>query len=54
MFTKKNITLSPEAGRNILEISEFTVTEVDDGLFEITLVDDEHRSETILIASKAD
>lgn len=54
LFTKKNITLSPEAGRNILEISEFTVTEVDDGLFEITLVDDEHRSETILIASKAD
>ena len=54
LFTKKNITLSPEAGRNILAISEFTVTETDDGLFEITLVDDEHRSETILIASKAD
>lgn len=54
LFTKKNIALSPEAGRNILEISEFSVTEVDDGLFEITLVDASHRSETILIASKAD
>lgn len=54
LFTKKNITLNPEAGRNILEISEFTVTEVEDGLFEITLVDDEHRSETILITSKTD
>ena len=53
LFTKKNITLSPEAGRNILEISEFSITEIDDGLFEITLVDDEHRSETILIASKS-
>lgn len=53
LFTKKNITLSPEAGRNILEISEFSVTEVEDGLFEITLVDASHRSETILISSKA-
>lgn len=54
LFTKKSITLSPEAGRNILEISEFTITEVDSGLFEITLVDASHRSETILIALKAD
>ena len=54
LFTKKSITLSPEAGRNILEISEFTIVEVDSGLFEITLVDASHRSETILIALKAE
>lgn len=54
LFTKGDITLSPEAGRNILEISEFSVVEIEDGLFEITLVDAAHRSETILIASKAD
>ena len=53
LFTKKDITLSPEAGRNILEISEFSVSEAENGLFEITLVDASHRSETILIASKA-
>lgn len=53
LFTKKNISLSPEAGRNILAISDFSVLEVDTGLYEITLVDDEHKSETILISSKA-
>lgn len=53
LFTKRSITLGPEAGRNILEISEFTICETKKGLFEITLVDDEHRSETILIASKS-
>lgn len=53
LFTKKDINLSPEAGRNILEISDFSITEVDEGLFAITLVDASHRSETILIAPKA-
>lgn len=53
LFTKKNISLSPEAGRNILAISDFSVIEADTGLYEITLVDDEHKSETILISSKA-
>ena len=53
LFTKKNINLSPEAGRNILAISDFSIIELDDGLFEITLVDDEHKSETILISSKS-
>ena len=53
LFTKKNINLSPEAGRNILAISDFSIIELDNGLFEITLVDDEHKSETILISSKS-
>ncbi len=53
LFTRKDITLSPEAGSNILAISDFSVSEVEDGLFEITLVDDSHRSETILIAPKS-
>ncbi len=53
LFTKKGITLSPEAGRNILAISEFSIIEIDSGLYEITLVDDEHKAENILISSKA-
>lgn len=53
LFTKKDITLSPEAGRNILAISDFFITKLDDGLYEITLVDDDLKSETIIISSKS-
>jgi len=52
LFTKKEISLSPEAGRNILAISDFMITVLDDGLYEITLVDDEHKVQTVLIGSK--
>lgn len=53
LFTKRSIHLSPEAGQDILEISDFIITELDEGLYEITLIDDEHKSETIQIASKS-
>ena len=53
LFTKRSIRLSPEAGQNILEISDFIVTELDEGLYEITLIDDQHRTETIRIGSKS-
>ena len=53
LFTKRSISLSPEAGQNILEILDFSVVAIDEGLYEITLVDDKHRLETIRISAKA-
>lgn len=53
LFTKRSITLSPEAGQDILAISDFIITELDNGLYEITLIDDEHKSATIRISSKS-
>lgn len=54
LFAPCDIALTPEAGRNILKISEFNITELKDGLYEITLVDDQHRYETIVISQKTD
>lgn len=54
LFTKRNIELSPESGQDILAISDFSIIAVDDGLYEITLVDAEYKSETIRICSKSD
>ncbi len=53
LFTKKNIKLSPQAGQDILAISDFSVMLLDDDLYEITLVDNNHKSKTIRICSKA-
>ena len=53
LFTKKNIKLSPQAGQDILAISDFSVMLLDDDLYEITLVDSNHKSKTIRICSKA-
>ena len=53
LFSKKNIHLSPEAGQNILAISNFTITEQEPGLYEITLTDEKHLSKTIWISSKS-
>lgn len=53
LFSKKNIQLSPEAGQNILSISDFIINEPEPGLYEITLIDNEHRSKTIVISSKS-
>ena len=54
LFTKRSIELSPEAGQDILAISDFSITTLEDSLYEITLVDDKHKSQTIRIGSKAD
>lgn len=53
LFTKRSIALSPEAGQDILAISDFIITKLDNGLFEITLIDAEHKSSTIRISTKS-
>lgn len=53
LFSKRSINLSPEAGQDILAISDFIITELDDGLYEVTLIDDNHKSSTIRISSKS-
>ena len=53
LFSKRSISLSPEAGQDILAISDFIIEELEPGLYEITLIDDELRSKTIRLSSKA-
>ena len=53
LFSKRSILLSPEAGQDILAISDFIITEPEKGLYEVTLIDDKHRSSTIRISSKS-
>ena len=52
LFTKKGIDLDPSAGQNILAIQDFYIREIADSLFEITLVDKNHKTNIVTIGSK--
>lgn len=52
LFTKEGIDLDPSAGQNILAIQDFYIQEVKDSLFEITLVDKNHKTNVVTIGSK--
>ena len=39
LLTEKNNSLSPDAGQNIIQVTDFHISQTDDGIFNITLID---------------
>ena len=53
LFTLEKLALDPSAGQNILAVQEFHIRSIADSLYEITIVDKNHKTNMVTIGLKS-
>lgn len=53
LMVRKDTPLSPSAGQDILEVSEFTITQINDRLFAFTVAADEENIYQLYVSQKS-